>query len=95
MSWARMSSQIQDQGPSLVIIEDEEGARFGGWASQSWSRQPGFYGDETSFLMTLSPKLAAYQSSRLNNHFQYFNYSTKTLPNGLVRLFVPLLIGLN
>uniref|UniRef100_A0A2A4JD53 MTOR-associated protein MEAK7 n=1 Tax=Heliothis virescens TaxID=7102 RepID=A0A2A4JD53_HELVI len=83
-SFSTMTGRIQDQGPSLLIIQDNAGYIFGGYASVSWSLGPNFVGTEDSFLFTLSPKMRVYPASNYNNHFQYINHHTKTLPNGLL-----------
>ncbi|KAH9639705.1 hypothetical protein HF086_017095 [Spodoptera exigua] len=49
--------RIQDQGASLLIIEDNSGYIFGGYAPASWSLGPNFVGNEESFLFTLAPKM--------------------------------------
>lgn len=42
-------------------------------------------GDERSFLFSVRPKLLLYLATGANENFQYFNFGTETLPNGLVR----------
>ncbi|XP_049879997.1 MTOR-associated protein MEAK7 isoform X2 [Pectinophora gossypiella] len=83
-SFSTMAGRIQDVGPSLVIIEDNAGYIFGGYASQPWTLSPNFYGTDESFLFTLAPKMRVYPATSYNDHYQYMNFQTKTLPNGLM-----------
>ncbi|KAJ2941347.1 hypothetical protein O0L34_g3547 [Tuta absoluta] len=83
-SFSTMAGRIQDVGASVVIIEDNSGYIFGGYASESWKLSPDFYGDDSSFLFTLAPKMRIYHATSFNNHYQYMNFQTKTLPNGLM-----------
>ncbi|KAJ8710586.1 hypothetical protein PYW08_009101 [Mythimna loreyi] len=83
-SFSTMTGRIIDQGPSLLIIEDNAGYIFGGFASVSWAFGPNFVGTDDSFLFTLAPKMRVYPASNFNNHFQYINHHTKTLPNGML-----------
>lgn len=95
-SWTKFLTNIENQGPTLMIIQDSQNKVFGGFASKSWAKNPTFYGDSSSFLFTLRPTMRAYFPSHFNEHFQYLNSGTKTLPNGLVffiSFFVFLLFG--
>ncbi|CAH1640787.1 unnamed protein product [Spodoptera littoralis] len=83
-SFSTMTGRIQDQGASLLIIEDNSGYIFGGYAPASWSLGPNFVGTDESFLFTLAPKMRVYPATTYNNHYQYINHHTKTLPNGLL-----------
>ncbi|XP_026332729.1 TLD domain-containing protein 1 isoform X2 [Hyposmocoma kahamanoa] len=83
-SFSTMAGRIQESGPSLLIVEDSSGFIFGGYASESWQICPNFYGDDSSFLFTLAPRMRIYPATNFNNHYQYMNQNTKTLPNGLM-----------
>lgn len=76
-----------NQGPSVLIVEDTNGYKFGGFAPANWSLGPNFFGDDSSFLFTLAPKMRIFHSSGYNQHFQYLNLHQQTMPNGLVRKF--------
>ena len=41
-------------------------------------------GTDKNFLFSLSPKMAVYQTTGFNNHYQYLNVQQQTFPNGLV-----------
>lgn len=43
-SFSTLMGRIVDQGPNVIIIEDTNGAVFGGFASQSWNYGPKFCG---------------------------------------------------
>lgn len=43
-SFSTLMGRIVDQGPSVIIIEDTNGAVFGGFAPESWSYSPKFVG---------------------------------------------------
>lgn len=43
-SFSTLMGRIVDQGPSVIIIEDTNGAVFGGFASASWTYSPKFVG---------------------------------------------------
>ncbi|KAL0811735.1 hypothetical protein ABMA28_009174 [Loxostege sticticalis] len=83
-SFSTMAGRIIDQGASVLIIEDNSGHIFGGYAPAAWAIGPNFIGHEDSFLFTLAPRMRAYQSTGYNDHYQYLNHHTKTLPNGLI-----------
>ncbi|XP_028036776.1 TLD domain-containing protein 1 isoform X3 [Bombyx mandarina] len=83
-SFSTMAGRIIDQGPSILIIEDNSGYIFGGFAPEAWSLGPNFGGTEDSFLFTVAPKMRVYPATTYNDHYQYMNHHTKTLPNGLL-----------
>ncbi|XP_050671500.1 MTOR-associated protein MEAK7 isoform X2 [Leptidea sinapis] len=83
-SWSTMAGRIQEQGPSVLIIEDNNGYIFGGFATASWSFSPNWTGVDDSFLFTCAPKMRMYPATNYNDHYQYMNHHTKTLPNGMI-----------
>lgn len=83
-SFSTFMGRIMDQGPSVIIIEDTNGAVFGGFASSSWSLSPKFTGNDSAFLFTLRPKMRCFTSTGYNDHFQYLNLHQQTMPNGMV-----------
>lgn len=44
-SFSTMLGKIIDQGPTLIIIEDEDGDIFGGYAPHSWNLGSKFIGN--------------------------------------------------
>ncbi|XP_053618499.1 MTOR-associated protein MEAK7 isoform X2 [Plodia interpunctella] len=83
-SFSTMTGRIIDQGASIIIIEDSSGYIFGGYAPQPWAFAPAFTGTDDAFLFTLTPKMRVYPATNYNDHYQYLNHHTKTLPNGLL-----------
>ncbi|CAH2097497.1 unnamed protein product [Euphydryas editha] len=83
-SFSTMTGRIIDQGPSIIIIEDSSGYIFGGFAAVSWAFGPNFTGTDEAFLFTCAPKMRIYPATNYNDHYQYINHHTKTLPNGLL-----------
>lgn len=83
-SFSTMMGRIMDQGPSVIIIEDTNGAVFGGFAANSWTLCPKFVGNDSAFLFTLRPKMRCFPSTEYNDHYQYLNLHQQTMPNGLV-----------
>lgn len=81
-SWTLFQSKIQQVGSTIIIIREKSGKIFGGYASSSWTPKPKFYGTSDCFLYTQEP-LKIYHSSNINSNYQYFNFGTKTLTNGL------------
>ncbi|KAF2359315.1 TLDc domain [Trinorchestia longiramus] len=83
-SFSLLMKQIVGAGPSLVVVEDEDGNKFGGFASASWEVRPQFHGTAESFLFSLQPYAGVYRSTGYNSNYQYLNYlHNNTMPNGL------------
>ncbi|XP_072948268.1 MTOR-associated protein MEAK7 isoform X2 [Epargyreus clarus] len=83
-SFSTLAGRIQEQGASILIIEDTNGYIFGGYAPVSWAFGPNFTGNDESFLFTCVPRMRVYPATNYNDHYQYMNHYTKTLPNGLL-----------
>ncbi|XP_032232835.2 MTOR-associated protein MEAK7 [Nematostella vectensis] len=75
--------KITHQGPTLLVVRDEDGHVFGGFASQSWAIKSHFDGDSHCFLFSLHPSLALYHPTGYNENYMYLNMNMQTLPNGL------------
>ncbi|KAJ2603869.1 hypothetical protein H4R99_002166 [Coemansia sp. RSA 1722] len=97
-SWSTFQNKIEKQGSILVLIRETrkpestaEPRVFGAYFDADIDRKPGWTGNSLNFLFThaidrndiISGGLEVYRSSGFNDHYQYFNYGTKTLPNGL------------
>ncbi|CAD5117440.1 DgyrCDS6208 [Dimorphilus gyrociliatus] len=81
-SFSTFVKNVVDKGPCILIVKDTRGHIFGGYTSTNLSIGPSFFGDDSSFLFTLSPDFAIYTSSGFNSHFVYFNQHQETMPNG-------------
>uniref|UniRef100_A0A0A9WFA2 MTOR-associated protein MEAK7 n=2 Tax=Lygus hesperus TaxID=30085 RepID=A0A0A9WFA2_LYGHE len=82
-SWQTLCKNILSQGPSLVVIEDENNAVIGAFGPASWRLCPSFYGNDSCFLFSLRPHLSIMTPSGFNSNFQYINSGAATLPNGM------------
>ncbi|CAB4391932.1 uncharacterized protein OCT59_008854 [Rhizophagus irregularis] len=82
-SWSTFINYILYQGSTLIVVKDKDGNIFGGFAYEDWELKPNWYGNEKNFLFSIRPKLRIFPSTGYNDHYQYLNYGTKTLPNGL------------
>ena len=82
-SFSKFAGSITKQGPTLIIVCDENNRKFGGFATDSWRTSPKFYGKSESFLFHLHPEMNIYDSTPFNQNYQYFNLKQKTMPNGL------------
>merc|ERR1719335_2168656 len=49
---------MQEQGPSLLIIQDSEGKTFGGFASSSWRVSERYYGNGETFVFSFAKKMS-------------------------------------
>jgi len=82
-SFSKFTGCITNQGPTIIVIWDDQGNVFGGFATDSWKMGPKFIGKPESFLFHLNPKMNIYDSTPFNSNYQYFNLKQKTMPNGL------------
>jgi len=82
-SFSKFTGCITNQGPSVIIVWDDQGNVFGGFATDSWKLGPKFYGKPETFLFHLHPKMNIYDTTPFNTNYQYFNLKQKTMPNGL------------
>ncbi|XP_077982661.1 MTOR-associated protein MEAK7-like [Glandiceps talaboti] len=82
-SYATFLQHITVKGPTIIIVRDDDGHVFGGFASESWQTHPNFYGNPSCFLFSLSPYMEVFESSGRNDNFMYLNQKQQTLPNGL------------
>uniref|UniRef100_A0A8D1L4C0 MTOR-associated protein MEAK7 n=1 Tax=Sus scrofa TaxID=9823 RepID=A0A8D1L4C0_PIG len=84
-SFAQLCGRITQRGPCVVLLEDQDGHVFGGFASCSWEVKPQFQGDSKCFLFSICPAMAVYTCTGYNDHYMYLNHGQQTIPNGLVR----------
>ncbi|RUS15191.1 TLD-domain-containing protein [Endogone sp. FLAS-F59071] len=82
-SWQAFTDSILDRGSTLLLVRDKNGHVFGAFAYQDWEMKPKFYGDAKNFLFTVSPEIQVYPGGTVNNNYQYLNFDTQSLPNGL------------
>ncbi|XP_066965355.1 MTOR-associated protein MEAK7-like [Macrobrachium rosenbergii] len=83
-SFSIFMKQIVGKGPTIIVIEDQSGNKFGGYASVSWEVRPQFHGTQDCFLFCLQPQAGIFHSTGYNSNYMYLNYLEKnTMPNGL------------
>jgi hypothetical protein len=82
-SWSTFINSILYQGSTLIVIKEKDGNIFGGFAYEDWELKPNWYGNGKNFLFSIKPKLRVFPSTGYNDHYQYLNFGTKTLPNGI------------
>jgi len=82
-SFSKFTGCISSQGPTIIVVWDDQNNVFGGFATDSWKMGPKFVGKPESFLFHLQPKMNIYDSTPFNSNYQYFNLKQKTMPNGL------------
>ncbi|KAG0243894.1 hypothetical protein BGW41_001083 [Actinomortierella wolfii] len=82
-SFSTLLQKIQYQGPTVMIMKDEDGYIFGAYADSDWQQGPKFYGTDRNFLFTISPHFRIYRPTHVNQNYQYLDSGTKTLPNGI------------
>ncbi|KAL0037976.1 hypothetical protein WJX79_008102 [Trebouxia sp. C0005] len=71
------------KGPTLLLVKDKQGQLFGGYASEPWLKNGKYYGNFSTFLFQLLPKVAMYNPSGANQNFQYCGHNFASLPNGI------------
>ncbi|KAJ2739574.1 hypothetical protein H4R23_000367 [Coemansia sp. Cherry 401B] len=92
-SWSTFKKAIERRGSLLVLVREmpDEGCAprvFGTYIDNDLTRNPSWHGSSLNLLFTIHPgdKLppgpVVYRTTGFNDHYQYFNYTTKTLPNG-------------
>ncbi|EFA76607.1 hypothetical protein PPL_09912 [Heterostelium album PN500] len=83
-SYNRFCTHVTDKGSTIVIIKDDGGHIFGGFADEVWKTKfPKFYGNERCFVFSINPKLEVYRPTGIDRNFQYLNEGTTTLYNGV------------
>lgn len=82
-SFSQLIKLIQGHGPTLLVLRDQEGHTYGGFAHQPWVVGPKFYGDDHCFLFRTHPNFGIYAATGYNSNFMYLNANMQTLPNGL------------
>ncbi|XP_066570050.1 MTOR-associated protein MEAK7 isoform X2 [Amia ocellicauda] len=82
-SFSQLCGQVVRKGPTVLVLRDNRGHVFGGFASQSWEIKPKFQGNNQCFLFSLCPSLSVYTDTGYNDHYMYLNQGQQTMPNGL------------
>lgn len=77
-------------GPTVIVIETDQGHILGGFFTTAWKKAPGFYGDTNGFLYQLYPTLTLFQPTGEDTNFIHLQDGlgfggTTDMP----RLFIP------
>ncbi|KAJ2158666.1 hypothetical protein GGF46_003599 [Coemansia sp. RSA 552] len=87
-SWNTFCGAIEGRGAILLVLRekpdtDGKARVFGAYLDDDLERGPSWHGTSFNFLFTVNKGPDIYRSSGFNGNYQYLNYSTKTMPNGL------------
>jgi len=65
--------QLKDMGPNIIVLEDDKGCVFGGFASDFWRVEKGYFGTGESFVYTCHPhyRKFGWKGPSSNNFFLY------------------------
>jgi len=66
-------SKTENQGPTIILIGDQEGYVFGGFVSEEWKITTEYFGDGESFVFSVRPKFAAYYWTKANDYYATAN----------------------
>lgn len=61
------------EGPSLMLIQSEQGSIFGGFAADPWKESPEFHGSTDCFLFQIEPTLEVFRAQGKGTNFMYCN----------------------
>ncbi|RKP07879.1 TLD-domain-containing protein [Thamnocephalis sphaerospora] len=82
-NWQQLETSVLTSGATLIVLRERDSDRvFGSFTYTPWQLSPDFFGDTRCYLFSTRP-LRIYTPSGYNDHYQYLNVGTKTLPNGL------------
>ncbi|KAI9504327.1 hypothetical protein GGI25_004376 [Coemansia spiralis] len=91
-SWSTFQNAIENRGSVLLLVRekhanDNSPREFGAYLDSELTRKPTWHGTSDNLLFTIDPNsttvFTIFRTTGFNDHYQYFNYATKTLPNGL------------
>lgn len=69
--------------PSIVIVRDDRGNVFGGFAPMPWVKSGAYFGDFSTFIFQLSPAMRVYKATGINENFMWCGVGFKELPCGI------------
>ncbi|DBA00449.1 TPA: hypothetical protein N0F65_002692 [Lagenidium giganteum] len=64
-------SRLENRGPTVMVIRDEQDNIFGAFCSASWKQSTSVYGNGRSFVFSLRPRMRVYPWSGLNETFMF------------------------
>ena len=69
--------------PSLIVIRDKGGFIFGGFAPTPWVKSGTHFGDASSFVFGLKPKLSLCRATGMNSNYLWCGMGFTQLSNGI------------
>jgi hypothetical protein len=82
-SFATMNSKIPLCEECVIIIKDYESCVFGAYVPFPLMPKPNFQSHSNTILFSKHPDLALYTPTSINDNHVYFNFSSKSFPNGI------------
>ncbi|KAJ2556526.1 hypothetical protein EV175_001948 [Coemansia sp. RSA 1933] len=90
-SWSTFQNAVEQRGSILLLVREKQpsssASLVGTYIDMELFRKPTWHGTSDNMLFAIGPnepeRLAVFRATGFNNHYQYFNYATKTLPNGI------------
>ncbi|KAJ2080529.1 TLD domain-containing protein 1 [Coemansia sp. RSA 988] len=97
LSWNTFLKAVERCGSLILLIRERAEKKvqpaivLGAYIDSELERGPSWHGTSQNFLFSVCDGghgqtplgMTVYRTSGFNDHYQYLNYSTKTLPNGL------------
>ncbi|KAJ2802239.1 TLD domain-containing protein 1 [Coemansia guatemalensis] len=98
LSWNTFRKAVERRGSLILLVREkvemkgQSAAVLGAYIDSELERSPSWHGTSQNLLFsvcygehgqTQPLGVTVYRTSGFNDHYQYLNYSTKTLPNGL------------
>ncbi|KAL7692413.1 putative PDZ domain, TLDc domain, PDZ superfamily protein [Plasmopara halstedii] len=63
--------RLQNKGPTILCVQDEDDNVFGAFCSASWKRSKSFFGNGRTFVFSLSSQMTTYSWSGIDSSFMY------------------------
>ncbi|OMH82199.1 TLD domain-containing protein 1 [Zancudomyces culisetae] len=91
-SWNMLKKVIEKTGSLIILVSESMNLEnvFGVYIDKELEKSSKWGGNNDNFLFILSKqektglnKFASFRGSGINSNFQYYNYGTETLPNGV------------
>ncbi|KAJ1664880.1 hypothetical protein IW140_003699 [Coemansia sp. RSA 1813] len=91
-SWSSFRNAVERRGSVLLLVREKHPDNnncflFGAYIDAELVRKPTWHGSSDNMLFAIGPnepvQLDVFRTTGFNNHYQYLNYATKTLPNGI------------
>jgi len=83
-SLATFFKRLEPHQACLIVIEDTDGYVFGGFCSEQWSPQKGYFGTGQSFLFSMKPTANTYLWTRVNDYFMHATRKSIAMGGGYV-----------